>query len=109
MIRVFRAGLVTAILACGLACGSLAKGMTKISYKGCSKGHGSLGQSHCCDPVGSELALGGGPGVRLRPQRREENDHGKVVTQCYPWGYLGLCRRFHMVVYGALAGPVTQR
>ena len=27
-------GLVTAILACGLACGSLAKGMTKISYNG---------------------------------------------------------------------------
>jgi hypothetical protein len=27
-------GLVAAILACGLACGSLAKGMTKISYKG---------------------------------------------------------------------------
>ena len=27
-------GLVTAILACGLACGSLAKWMTKISYNG---------------------------------------------------------------------------
>ena len=29
-----RTGIVAAILACGLACGSLAKGMTKISYKG---------------------------------------------------------------------------
>ena len=29
-----RTGIVTTIWACGLACGSLAKGMTKISYKG---------------------------------------------------------------------------
>jgi hypothetical protein len=29
-----RAGIVTAIRTCGLACESLAKGMTKISYKG---------------------------------------------------------------------------
>jgi transposase-like protein len=30
----WRGGIVTEIRACGVACGSLAKGMTKISYKG---------------------------------------------------------------------------
>src|ERR1700730_8837876 len=42
-------GLVTANRACGLACGSLAKGMTKISYQRVSVPSRNLSPLHTCN------------------------------------------------------------